>query len=113
VLLTLLRGAGETLGNDRMLKTNTATRRVHSLFRQGCILYDLIPMMPESRLRGPESFAAIRSWIVSTKGSGANLMRRPWFHVRARIRPIGDIGPVGLPPSLQQSICPYHTDIVT
>ncbi len=34
-----------------MLKTNTAKRRVHSLFRQGCILYDLIPMMPEARLR--------------------------------------------------------------
>ena len=26
-------------------------RRVHSLFRQGCMLYDLIPMMPETRLR--------------------------------------------------------------
>jgi hypothetical protein len=24
---------------------------VHSLFRQGCILYDLIPAMPEARLR--------------------------------------------------------------
>ena len=26
-------------------------RRVHSLFRQGCLLYDLIPNMPEQRLR--------------------------------------------------------------
>ena len=51
VLLTLLGAAGETLGYDRMLKTNTAKRRVHSLFRQGCMLYDLIPMMPEGRLR--------------------------------------------------------------
>ena len=34
-----------------MLKTNTAKRRVHSLFRQGCMLYDLIPTMPEARLR--------------------------------------------------------------
>jgi hypothetical protein len=34
-----------------MLKTNTAKRRVHSLFRQGCMLYDLIPTMPETRLR--------------------------------------------------------------
>jgi hypothetical protein len=34
-----------------MLKTNTARRRVHSLFRQGCMLYDLIPTMPETRLR--------------------------------------------------------------
>src|SRR6202021_3466744 len=61
VLLTLLGAAGEALGYDRMLKTNTATPRVYSLCRQGCILYDLIPMMPESRLRGPESSAAIRS----------------------------------------------------
>jgi hypothetical protein len=51
VLLTLLGAAGETLGYDRMLKTNTAKHRVHSLFRQGCMLYDLIPMMPEARLR--------------------------------------------------------------
>lgn len=35
-----------------MLKTNTAKRRVHSLFRQGCMLYDLIPTMPETTL-GP------------------------------------------------------------
>jgi len=34
-----------------MLKTNTAKRRVHSLFRQGCMLYDPIPTMPETRLR--------------------------------------------------------------
>jgi hypothetical protein len=51
VLLTLLGAAGESLGYDRMLKTNTAKHRVHSLFRQGCMLYDLIPMMPEARLR--------------------------------------------------------------
>src|SRR4051795_4443662 len=51
VLLTLLGAAGEALGYDRMLKTNTAKRRVHSLFRQGCMLYDLIPNMPAIRLR--------------------------------------------------------------
>jgi Transposase DDE domain len=51
VLLTLLGAAGEALGYDRMLKTNTAKRRVHSLFRQGCMLYDLTPTMPEARLR--------------------------------------------------------------
>jgi hypothetical protein len=51
VLLTLLGAAGEALGYDRMLKTNTAKRRVHSLFRQGCMLYDLIPTMPQIRLR--------------------------------------------------------------
>jgi hypothetical protein len=49
-LLTLLGAAGEDLGYDRYLKSNTTKRRTHSLFRQGCMLYDLIPMMPEQRL---------------------------------------------------------------
>jgi hypothetical protein len=49
-LLTLLGAAGEALGYDRHLKSNTTTRRTHSLFRQGCMLYDLIPTMPEPRL---------------------------------------------------------------
>lgn len=49
-LLTLLGAAGERLGMDRHLKVNTTKRRTHSLFRQGCMLYDLIPNMPESRL---------------------------------------------------------------
>ena len=49
-LLTLLGAAGEELGYDRMLKSNTAKRRTHSLFRQGSMLYDLIPTMPEHRL---------------------------------------------------------------
>jgi hypothetical protein len=51
VLLTILGAAGESLGMDRQLRTSTAKRRVHSLFRQGCLLYDLIPNMPEERLR--------------------------------------------------------------
>jgi hypothetical protein len=50
LLLTLLGEAGEALGMDRHLKVNTAKRRTHSLFRQGCMLYDLIPTMPETRL---------------------------------------------------------------
>ena len=50
VLLTLLGAAGESLGLDRLLKSNTSRRRTHSLFRQGCLLYDLIPNMPEHRL---------------------------------------------------------------
>lgn len=49
VLLTLL-GAAEALGYDRMLKTNTAKRRVHSLFRQGCMLYELVPTMRDDWL---------------------------------------------------------------
>ncbi len=51
VLLTLLGAAGESLGMDRHLKSNTAKHRTHSLFRQGCMLYQLIPSMPEPRLR--------------------------------------------------------------
>ena len=51
MLLTLLGAAGESLGMDRQLRTSTAKRRVHSLFRQGCLLYELIPNMPDERLR--------------------------------------------------------------
>jgi hypothetical protein len=36
---------------DRQLRTSTVKRRVHSLFRQGCLLYDLIPNMPEKWLK--------------------------------------------------------------
>lgn len=50
-LLTLLGAAGEALGYDRHLKSNTSKRRTHSLFRQGAMLYELIPMMPEVRLK--------------------------------------------------------------
>ena len=49
-LLTLLGTVGESLGMDRLLKSNTSKTRTHSLFRQGCMLYDLIPNMPEHRL---------------------------------------------------------------
>ena len=51
VLLTLLGAAGEALGFDRHLRTNTAKRRTHSLLRQGHMLYELIPTMPEHRLQ--------------------------------------------------------------
>jgi hypothetical protein len=49
-LLTLLGAVGESLGMDRLLKSNTSKTRTHSLFRQGCMLYALIPTMPEHRL---------------------------------------------------------------
>jgi hypothetical protein len=49
-LLTLLGAVGESLGMDRLLKSNTSKTRTHSLFRQGCMLYDLIPNMPDPRL---------------------------------------------------------------
>jgi hypothetical protein len=50
VLLTLLGAAGESLGMDRLLKSNTAKTRTHSLFRQGCMLYEFIRTMPDIRL---------------------------------------------------------------
>ena len=46
-LLTLLGAAGEQLGYDRHLKTNTTKRRTHSLFRQGSMLYELMPNMTD------------------------------------------------------------------
>jgi hypothetical protein len=49
-LLTLLGAVGESLGMDRLLKSNTSTKRTYSVFRQGCMLYALIPTMPEHRL---------------------------------------------------------------
>jgi hypothetical protein len=33
------------------LRTSTTKRRTHSLFRQGCMLFGLIPKMAEHRLR--------------------------------------------------------------
>ena len=60
VLLTMLGAAGESLGMDRLLKSNTAKTCTQSLFRQGCMLYDLIPNMPESRLLPlMETFTAV------------------------------------------------------
>jgi hypothetical protein len=64
MLLTLLGAAGEALGYDRYLKSNTTKRRTHSLFRQGCMLYDLIPNMPDPRLLPLiERFAAMLAEI--------------------------------------------------
>jgi hypothetical protein len=45
VLPTLLEAPGEALGYDRHLKSNTSKRRTHSLFPQGAMLYDLMPMI--------------------------------------------------------------------
>ena len=61
-LLTLLGAVGERLGMDRLLKSNTSKMRTHSLFRQGCMLYELTPNMPEHRLLPLiEAFAAALS----------------------------------------------------
>lgn len=47
VLLTLLGAACEKAGFDRYLKANTVKTRTHSLFRQGQMVYQLIPTMEE------------------------------------------------------------------
>jgi hypothetical protein len=47
VLLTLLGAACEKIGYDKYLKANTVKRRTHSLFRQGQMIYQLIPTMEE------------------------------------------------------------------
>jgi hypothetical protein len=51
MLITLLGQAGEMIGMDKTLRTSTTKRRTHSLFRQGLMLFGLIPNMPEHRLK--------------------------------------------------------------
>lgn len=50
-LLTLLGAASEAAGLDRYLKANTAKKRTHSLFRQGCYWYSALPNLREERIR--------------------------------------------------------------
>jgi len=50
VLLTLLGSACEAVGYDRYLKANTEKKRTHSLFRQGLMVYELMPNMREDDL---------------------------------------------------------------
>jgi hypothetical protein len=50
-LLTLLGQAGELVGLDRLLKTNTSKKRTMSLLRQGLRWYQLLPNMPAQRER--------------------------------------------------------------
>jgi hypothetical protein len=50
MFLTLPGEAGVELGMDCLLKSNTARKRVHSLFRQGCMLYELMSGVSELRL---------------------------------------------------------------
>jgi hypothetical protein len=69
-LLTRLGAAGESQGYDRLLKSNTAKKRTHSLFRQGCILYELIPNMPTERLLPlMERFAAMLTEHCTFQGA--------------------------------------------
>ncbi len=50
-LMTMLGAAGEALGMDRHLRANTVKYRTHSLFRQGCMLVELIMNMSLEELR--------------------------------------------------------------
>ena len=50
-LLTLLGAAGERIGYDRLLKSNTSKTRQHSLFRQGVMLHGHIPNWPDEKVR--------------------------------------------------------------
>jgi hypothetical protein len=70
-LLTMLGTAGENLGMDRQLKPNTSKTRSHSLVRQVCMLYELIPNMPKHRL-----LRLMRRFMEMLRGSGifGNLM---------------------------------------
>ncbi len=64
-LLTLSDAAGEALGYDRYLKSNTTKRRTHSLWRQGIMLYQLIPNMTKYMLRPQiERFAEMLAGVA-------------------------------------------------
>jgi hypothetical protein len=48
-LLTLLGAAGEKIGIDKHLKSNTSPKRQYSLFRQGCYWFSALPTMKSDR----------------------------------------------------------------
>ena len=50
-LLTLLGAAGESIGLERRLKTNTVKRRSYSPFNQGCFYYQWMATVPEPTFR--------------------------------------------------------------
>ena len=77
VLLTLLGAASEAVGYDRMLKTNTSKRREHSLFRQGWMVYDLIPTMPERWLHPTLMFTRLLDKTAAVRrNSGPRVVTR-------------------------------------
>ncbi len=59
-LLTMLGTAGEELGMDRHLRSGTRKRRTHFLFRQGCMLYELIPPTCQRCVSDPSCSASQR-----------------------------------------------------
>lgn len=71
-LLTLLGAAGEKLGLDRTLKSNTAKKRTMSLFNQGRYWYDAIPYMDDEKLKqlmsAFEELLRVQEWMTQTFG---------------------------------------------
>ncbi len=62
----------------RMLKSNTSKTRSHSLFRQGCMLYELIPNMPEHRL-APLMTAFAQAVAHASAFTGLLQSRNEWM----------------------------------
>ena len=74
-LLSLLGGAGESLGYDRWLKVNTAKYRTHSLFRQGLMLYDHIPNWSD------ESGLSIDGEVFGDAYGATSIQGNLWCHL--------------------------------
>src|SRR5271167_589924 len=62
-------------------------KRTHSLFRQGAMLYELIPMMPEPRLRplvqrfGARAFDEKAESIVDSHEGTNQIQHSHWYKV--------------------------------
>jgi len=78
LLLTLLGAAGESLGMDRQLRTSTAKRRVHSLFRQG------LPALRTHPQHARTKAEATHPTIRRTPTPKSNLLRNVRHRVNMR-----------------------------
>lgn len=68
-LLTLLGAAGEAIGFDRMLKSNTVKTRTHSLFKQGCFYFIAMVNYAEEKFKSlMDSYAKILEECSAFKG---------------------------------------------
>jgi len=102
VLLTLLGAAGESLGYDRHLKTNTTKRRTHSLFRQG--QHALRTDSQHDRVSPPAADREVRR----DAGKPAGLQT----DVRCNLKMRGVLSPVMRPPSSPMGRRLLRTSIV-
>jgi hypothetical protein len=83
VLLTLLGAAGESLGEDRMLKANTSKQRTHSLLRQGTYYFAAMATWPEERSAAARP---LRTPIIPPALLPPRLRHRLTHHSVARMR---------------------------